>query len=818
MTIDYPTSFRNAPFGYALLEIVYDGRQNPTDYIYRELNSGFEDITGLRKKDILGKRVTEAVPQVKESAYDWIGTYGEVAKTSKSEVFELFSDILRRWYKIHAYSTEKGFCHVVLFDTTREREIRDQWQSEEMSRMLLDNSLDGILLTSPDGRILAANHAACDILGMSEEEICRKGRAGILDTDDPRLEPLLQERAKHGKVRGELTFIRGDGTRIPVEVSSALFINSQGEPRSSMTIRDISERKKAEQELLRAKEQAERSERKLLEQKQQVLFHNERLESLVRISQLTTQSTQELLDYALKEAIQLTHSKIGYIYYYYEDSQQFVLNTWSEEVMDECRVMNPHTVYKLESTGCWGEAVRQRRPIIINDYEGDNPWKKGVPEGHVALKNFLTVPVIIDGRIVAVVGVANKSSDYHETDCRQLTLLMHNVWKMTERIGLIEELKQAKEKAEESDRLKTAFLANVSHEIRTPLNGILGFLELVKVKTFEKDQQDHFFGIIDSSARRLLNTVNDLIEVSRIDSGQVEARMESVNTEETLRSLRDFFSLEAEKKGLHLVLEHHLQGGEALAMTDHHILGGTLSNLLGNAIKFTEKGEVRYGNERRGDELVFYVRDTGIGIPAHRHEAIFERFVHADLSYSRPGEGSGLGLAIAKGYVRALNGSIWLESVPGQGSTFYFSIPYIPADKPGGQYQSPMEPAGRPPAGATLLVAEDDPANYQLLETLLEPAGYTLIHTTNGKDTVRVLEENPDTALVLMDVKMPVMDGLEATRVIRIFNKTIPIIALTAHAMQGDRQLALQAGCTDYLSKPFRAQALLEVVARHLPQ
>lgn len=839
MTINYPISFRNAPFGYALLEILYDEDHRPTDYIYRELNSGFEEATGLQRKDILGKRVTEVVSGIENSSHDWIGLNGGAVATGESRVFEIFIDVLQRWFKIHVFANEEDFCHVVFFDITREKEVRDQWQGEELYHLLLENSLDGILLTKPDGTILAANHAACDILGMTEEEICRKGRDGVVDQEDPNLERLLREREKNGKAQGELTFIRGDGTRIPIDISSSVFLNSKGEKRTSMTIRDISGQKKAEQELIRAKERAEESERKLLEQKKQVLLHNERLESLVRISQLTTQSTQELLDFALKEAIQLTSSKIGYIYYYYEDTRQFILNTWSDDVMEECRVMNPHTVYNLDATGCWGEAVRQRRPIIINDYEGDNPWKKGVPEGHVRLKNFLTVPVLIDGNIVAVIGVANKASDYSETDCRQLSLLMHNVWKMTERISLIEELKQARDKAEESDQLKTAFLANVSHEIRTPLNGILGFLELMKTRSYDPERQAHFFGIIDSSARRLLNTVNDLIEVSRIDSGQMETMTEVVDTAELLVSQLEFFRLQAEKKGLGFALENHLMGNQALVLTDRQLLGGILSNLLGNAFKFTTEGEVRYGSELQGENLVFYVKDTGIGVPSDRHEAIFERFVHADLSYSRPGEGSGLGLSIALGYVRALNGNIWLESTPGQGSIFYFSIPYVPAENkdeaqgetarpemfagkmpgPDGGAASPGEAPERPDGvskSPTILVAEDDMANFYLIETLLEAEGYTLIHTTNGKDTIRSLEANPGIALILMDVKMPVMDGLEATRVIRIFNKTIPIIALTAHALEGDRQNALKAGCTDYLSKPFRAKALREIVTRYL--
>jgi PAS domain S-box-containing protein len=218
---------------------------------------------------------------------------------------------------------------------------------------------------------------------------------------------------------------------------------------------EITKRKQAELKLQEINEN-------LKSNNAEIEINNERLESLLRISQYSSNSLQELLDFALEEAILLTKSKIGYIYFYHEDTKQFILNTWSKEVMHECQVMNPETVYDLDKTGCWGEAVRQRKPIILNEYQEESALKRGTPEGHVQLKKFLTIPVIIDNVIVAVCGVANKVTDYDNSDVRQLTLLMDSVWKISERINLIKELTSAKEKAEESDRLKSAFLANMS--------------------------------------------------------------------------------------------------------------------------------------------------------------------------------------------------------------------------------------------------------------------------------------------------------------------------------------------------------------------
>jgi len=212
------------------------------------------------------------------------------------------------------------------------------------------------------------------------------------------------------------------------------------------TIQDITEQKNIENKIIQSKEEAE--------------LYNERLESLLRVSQFPTNSIQELLDFSLSEVINLTESKIGYIYFYNETTKQFTLNTWSKEVMPNCSVVNPQSVYDLDKTGCWGEAVRQRKPIILNDYQSENPIKKGTPEGHIKLTKFLTIPVIFDDKIVAVAGVANKETNYNNSDVRQLTLLMDNVWKISDRIQLISKLKTAVEKAEESEHKFRSYIEN----------------------------------------------------------------------------------------------------------------------------------------------------------------------------------------------------------------------------------------------------------------------------------------------------------------------------------------------------------------------
>ena len=253
-------------------------------------------------------------------------------------------------------------------------------------------------------------------------------------------------------------------------------------------------------------------------------LNQERLESLIKVSQNTSKNSQDLLDVALEEAIMLTRSKIGYIYYYSEERREFVLNAWSKDVMKECNIMNPQTCYELDKTGIWGEVVRQRAPIILNNFQTPHLLKKGYPEGHAPLSRFLSIPVMDKERIVAVVAVANKESDYSQTDILQLTLLMNSVWRMTERIRNEEELLIAKESAESANRAKSQFLANMSHEIRTPMNGVIGFTQLLTNTTLTSEQRG-YLNALDISGKNLLSLINDILDLSKIEAGKVEIEL-----------------------------------------------------------------------------------------------------------------------------------------------------------------------------------------------------------------------------------------------------------------------------------------------------
>jgi signal transduction histidine kinase len=325
-----------------------------------------------------------------------------------------------------------------------------------------------------------------------------------------------------------------------------------------------------------------------------------------------------------------------------------------------------------------GYVLKEGRPLLLNSrdiekyIEEDNINIVGFPS-----KSWLGVPLIIESRIIGVMVLQSYTQEnaYDKGSIRFLEMVAREIAVVFQRAEMIKNLIKSKDRAEESDRLKSAFLANMSHEIRTPMNGILGFLQLLSEGEISSGDRDYYFDVINKSGERLLSTINDIIEISKIESGQLSTSVSYVDIGSILDFQYEFFVKQAQQKRLKLTLCKTRNPIIKTIKTDKHILDGILTNLIKNAIKFTEKGTIEFGNYIKGDAMFFYVKDTGIGISPDRHQAIFERFVQADLDYKRPHEGSGLGLSIVKAYVNMLGGEINLESESGVGSTFFFSIP-----------------------------------------------------------------------------------------------------------------------------------------------
>ena len=407
--------------------------------------------------------------------------------------------------------------------------------------------------------------------------------------------------------------------------------------------------------------------------------------------------------------------------------------------------------------------------------------------------------------------------------------MIHIVRDISERKKTEKELVKAKEKAEESDRLKSAFLANMSHEIRTPMNGILGFAELLAEPNLAGDKQKEYIQIIENSGKRMLNIINDIVDISKIESGQMIIGISDTNINEQIEQLYDFFKLESEQKGIHLSFKNSLPSNESVLKTDKQKVSAILTNLIKNALKFTHKGLIEFGYLKKGQFLEFFVRDTGAGIRQEQKKIIFERFRQGSESLTRNYDGAGLGLSISKAYVELLGGKIWVESenLPigpaGEqegGSTFYFTLPYNNApnilntnDKDFLDLENCNEKLKI--RNLKILIAEDDETSEKLIKIVVDKFCKEILIARTGLEAINACRNNNDLDLILMDIYMPELNGYEATMQIRKFNKEVMIIAQTAYALSGEKEKALVAGCNDYVSKPINHDYLKEIINKH---
>ena len=392
---------------------------------------------------------------------------------------------------------------------------------------------------------------------------------------------------------------------------------------------------------------------------------------------------------------------------------------------------------------------------------------------------------------------------------------------ITERVEIEKILRDAKNKAEESDRLKSAFLANMSHEIRTPMNSILGFSDLL-VDAITEEEKTKYIEIIKFNGSHLLNIINDIIDISKIEAGLTTLSETTFSLHEELNELLSTFKLRHEliENKLDLLLQIPKDKDKIFIHTDRTKFRQVMINLLGNAIKFTRSGEIEFGYELRIENkqkyYQFFVRDTGIGLSKTEQEYIFDRFRQADISETNTSGGTGLGLAICKAFIGLLGGKISVESKKGKGSTFYFALPYKDIKS---EIETPNIKTELSELfnweDRTVLVVEDNIANFYLLQAYLVKTKINILWAKDGKAAIDfTTQNNPD--IILMDIKLPELDGFEATKIIKKSHPDIPIIAQTAYALDTDQTKAEEAGCDDFLPKPIYQDKLFKSMAKFI--
>jgi len=657
-------------------------------------------------------------------------------------------------------------------------------------------------ITDMSDKILFVNNSFLKTYQYEESELIGKSISIISSPNNSAhvLNEIIPS-ALQGQWRGEIQNRRKDGSEFPAFISKSVIQDENGNSIALVGVsNDITERKKAERKI------------------QMNVF---RLNALYELSMMQKMDDKVLYDFVLDKSVAFSESEIGFLGFVDEEQDIVNIYAWSKQAMKLCEVKDFNMKFAIKAAGIWAEPIRERKPIIINDFKAPHPQKRGVPAGHIEVKNYASIPYFDGDKIVAILAVANKAEDYDNSDINQLTLFMDGMWKIIKQHKYEKELIASKEKAEESDRLKSAFLANMSHEIRTPMNGILGFTDLLLDPDLNSEEKRSYVELVHKSGQRMLNTVNDIIEISKIESGMVFLNKEEINVNRKVSELVQFFVPEATAKGLTLTIEKLLPEADSTALTDAQKLYSILNNLIKNAIKFTDKGSIKIGCSIKNNLLEFYVSDSGIGIPADRKEAIFDRFVQADLEDKRAFQGSGLGLSISKANAEMLGGAIWVESEEHKGSTFYVTIACDQKandkllEKPA---SSPAQMASRKSknvSGLKILIAEDDEVSDMLLSIMTEQYGREILKADTGLQAIEICQNNPDLDLILMDIKMPKLDGLEATRQIRKFDKKVIIIAQTAHGLSGDERKALEAGCNDYISKPVSQEKLQLLIEKY---
>jgi PAS domain S-box-containing protein len=739
------------------------------DFRVTQWNPSAQTIFGFSREEALGQHASfiipkEILPVLSQVWHNLLIKSGGERNTNQNITKE-GRTIFCEWYNtplIDELGKVTGVASIAHDITSRKEAEEAVLESERKFRQFVETAVEGIMALDEDDIITFVNPRMSEMIGYKHEELIGQKITSFMFPED-----LIDYQEKMGNRRtgkGEILerrYKHKDGSILWTLVSGSPIFNNEGEYSGSLgMLTDITDRKAAEE----------------------ILHESELL-------------TQKIIE----------NAPFGAHHYSLEAGQRLIFRGTNPAADKILGVNNKEFI---------GKTIEEAFPALVQT-NVPAKYKKvaATGEGYIAEEVYYN-----HGNISGAFEV-----NAFQTTPNHMTAFFVDI---TDRKKAEIALIKSKEKAEESDRLKSSFLANMSHEIRTPMNGILGFAELLKNPDITGDEQEEYISIIEKSGVRMLNILNDLIDLSKIESGQVDVNISVVNINKQTDYIYAFFKPEVDGKGIKFSVKNSLSANEAFIKTDKDKVNAILTNLVKNAIKFTHHGSIEFGYVLKPDsepaELEFYVKDTGVGIPKEQQGIIFERFRQGSESLTRNYEGAGLGLSISKSFVNMLGGKIWVESLTGKnnelfGSIFHFTIPYHNSS---GKKSIPGKPVYKMPENKqikklNILIAEDDESSVFLISRLVKEFSKEIISVRTGIEAVDTCQNNPQIDLVLMDIKMPEMDGYEATTRIRQFNKKVIIIAQTAFALAGDRNKAIEAGCNDYIPKPISQELLTLLIEKH---
>ncbi len=533
----------------------------------------------------------------------------------------------------------------------------------------------------------------------------------------------------------------------------------------------------------------------------------------IAMSMVSVENIQQLFEIVRLELSQLLDTTNFFVALYDSETESLEKLFWKDEI-------DQFTKWKADNS-LSGQVVKLGKTILMNRNEIDQFAR----ENHLNLLGtnaecWLGVPLKIENQVFGamVIQSYNNNNAFDNSTASLLEMIAHELSIFIEKQRIMEDLIKAKEKAEESERLKSAFLQNISHEIRTPMNSISGFSQMLNKPLLTEEKRKKYTSIIINNSNQLLSIVNDILTISSIETKQENASIERVCINHIIYDLLAIFKVQAVNQNINIDARPQLSDKQSEIYTDKTKLIQVLTNIVSNALKFTHEGFVEFGytlEEKHGcasEQMQFYIKDTGIGIREEQQAKIFERFRQADSSIQSNYGGAGLGLSISKGFIELLGGSIWVESETGKGSIFYFTIPYKPAN----DIEKKAHQSKNIQKASTILIVDDIENNSLFLAELLQDFEIKLIHAKNGKESVEICKSNPRIELVLMDIKMHGMDGHTAAMLIKEFRPDLPIIAQSAYALEHEIDKYKGFPFDDYLTKPINENELISKLKKFI--